>query len=111
MHTKLWMKAILAVLAAGVAAAQQATPVTQSSKANATAERVVAYPVGPGVTAPDLLPTQPLEITQGKCKKKHEDTATFFLVVDLDGVPQTYFFLRPLGNNLDPTLIQMIAVY
>jgi hypothetical protein len=70
---------------------------------------VKAYPVGPGVTTPELLPTQHLEITPERCKKKRQDAARFFLIVDPQGTPRTYYFLHPLGNELDDTLIQILT--
>jgi TonB family protein len=70
---------------------------------------VKVYAAGSGVTAPELLPTQTLEITQGKCKEKHHDTVTFFVIVDSEGAPRTYYFIHPLGNSLDNALIQLVA--
>ncbi len=105
----LWITAPLFVLVTAVAAAQQATPAVPSSKPSLGTVQQKVYAIGSGVTAPELLPSTLLEITEGKCKDKHHDTATFFVIVDSEGVPRIYYFLKPLGNSLDNTLIGMVA--
>ena len=105
----LWITVPFLVLAAIVAAAQQPPPAAPPSRASSSAVQQKVFAMGSGVTAPELLPPNPLEITEGKCKEKHHDTATFFVIVDSEGGPRTYYFIHPLGSSLDNALIGMVA--
>jgi TonB family protein len=105
---RLWGIALFIALATH-AGTQQTNPAALTPPANEESKRVTVYSVGPGVTAPELLPSSPIEIPSGKCKEKRVDTATLFVLVDAQGMPRSYYFIRPLGNNLDEALVGIVA--
>lgn len=62
------------------------------------------------VASPILLPSQPVAIFSGKCKKKNQasNDVRFSLFVDADGNPRRIYFLRALGNSLDQTALDLV---
>jgi TonB family protein len=98
----LWMKALLLALATSFAAAQQQTDsLTPTAPADAQPERVKVYAVGPGVTAPELLPLDLPPFGTDKCGQHVDGTVELSLLVDTAGRARNVMFLHPLGTDLD----------
>jgi TonB family protein len=76
---------------------------------DAQQDRVKVYAVGPGVTAPELLPPIPLPNPAGKCKNKMDGEVVLSILVDATGRPRNLMFLHPLGNDLDKFAFQIVA--
>jgi TonB family protein len=98
---KLWMKALLLALTTSFAAAQQAGTSTPLLDALSPPDRVKVYAVGPGVTAPELLPLQLPPFGTDKCGQHVDGTAELSLLVDTMGRARNVMFLHPLGTDLD----------
>jgi TonB family protein len=101
------------LLTASCAIGQDASPAATPPSADAQPAKVKVYKVGPGVTAPELLPSAPLStplITQtGKCKKKVDGQVVLSILVDTEGHPRNIYFLKALGSDLDRIALQIAA--
>jgi TonB family protein len=106
----LWVVALFVGLGTNFSSGQQNSP-TPSPLPDAHQDRVKVYAVGPGVTAPELLPPAPLPNPAEKCKKKQEVDGKVVLsvLVDEAGQPRNLMFLNPLGNDLDKFALQIVA--
>jgi TonB family protein len=71
--------------------------------------RVNVYAVGPGLTAPELLPPEAVQFPAEKCKEKLDGKALLSLVVDEAGNPRNIQFLRPIGTDLDQFARRVVA--
>lgn len=100
---------LFVVAATSFASGQQTAPSKPSQPVDDQPERVKVYAVGPDVTAPLLLSTNPIQIDAGKCKKKVDSKVTFFVIVDSMGRPRNLMFLAPLGNELDKYALQVAS--
>src|ERR1035438_630996 len=78
---------------------QQAGP-SAPPKPDAQPARVKVYAVGPGVTAPELLPLNLTGMFTGNCGKKMDGKVVLSVLVDEKGQPRNIMFLRPLGTDL-----------
>lgn len=94
---------------AGLASGQQTTPSAPFLLAGNQLERVKVYSVGPGVTAPQLLPLNLPPILGGKCKRKVDGEVVLSVFVDSTGRPRNLMFLKPLGNALDKFALQVAS--
>jgi TonB family protein len=90
-------------------AGQQASPSAPSRQADTQPAPVKVYSVGPGVTAPELLPLNVPPIPDEKCKKKQRVDGKVLLsvLVDETGKPRNIMFLQPLGSDLDKLALQL----
>jgi TonB family protein len=70
---------------------------------------VKVYAVGPGVTAPELLPLNLAPFSAEKCKKKVDGKVVLSLLVDATGRPRNLMFLHPLGTDLDRFALQIVT--
>lgn len=105
---KMWMQALFVALVASFGS-PQASAAVSSLGADAQAERVKVFAVGPGVTAPELLPLN-LPVTYAvKCKKKADIKVVLSVIVDATGRPRNIMFLQPLGADLDKFALLFIA--
>jgi TonB family protein len=104
-----WGILIFVVSAASYAVGQQTVPSAPSQSADDLPERVKIYAVGPGVTAPKLLSTSPIQIDAGECKKKVNSKVVFSMLVDSTGQPRNLMFLQPLGNEMDRFALQVAS--
>jgi TonB family protein len=95
--------ALFVMLGTGFSGGQQASPPAAPPQAPAQPTRVKVYSVGPGVTAPELLPLNMPPFPDEKCKKRQEVDGMVVLsaLVDTTGTPRNVMFLRPLGTDLD----------
>lgn len=96
---KLWMIALLVVLARGFVVGQQTS--APSLQPDVRSERVKVFAVGPGVTAPELLPLRVPDIPNESCKDKLNGKVVLSVIVDAAGLPRNITFLHPLGTDLD----------
>jgi hypothetical protein len=103
----LWLIVLFVLLAASSSGGQQTTPSAPSPLADAQPSRVKVYAVGPGVTAPELLPLKLAPFPDEKCKKKVDGTIVLSLLVDAAGQAHNIFFLHPLGTDLDKIALQI----
>jgi len=72
--------------------------------------RVKVYAVGPGVTAPELLPLNLPPIPSSKCKNKVNGKVVLSVLVDEKGRPRNIMFLKPLGSELDKFALRAVAL-
>jgi TonB family protein len=104
----LWFVALLVGFSASFSGGQQADP-SAPPKPDSQPARVKVYTVGPGVTAPELLPPNLAPIPTGKCKKKVDGKVVLSVLVDETGQPRNLMFLRPLGTDLDRLAFQTVV--
>lgn len=99
--------ALLALLAASLAAAQQAAPSTPPVAADQPVA-ITAYYAGPGVSAPELIPITLNDLFTGHCKKV-DGTAVLSAVVDTGGTPRNVSYTVFIGNDLDRLAARWVA--
>jgi hypothetical protein len=97
------------LLTASYAIGQEASPSATPPSADAHPAKVKVYTLGPGVTAPELLPPDPLTIPEGKCKKKMNDTVELSILIDAEGRARNIYFIHALGTDLDKYILQLVA--
>lgn len=99
----LWAAALFVMLGTSFSFGQQTSPPATPPQAPAQPARVKVYAVGPGVTAPELLPLNVPPFPDEKCKKSQKESGQVVLsiLVDATGTPRNVMFLRPLGTDLD----------
>jgi TonB family protein len=71
--------------------------------------RVKVYTVGPGVTAPELLPVKMPAFSADKCKKKVDGKVVLSAIVDAAGLPWNLLFVRQSSPELDQLAHQVVA--
>jgi TonB family protein len=112
MRRLLWIVPFI-LLAVSYAIGQETSYVAPSAPTATTLAKVKVYTMGPGVTAPELLPSIPLStalISQtGKCKKKVDGQVVLSILVDTEGRPRNIYFLKALGSDLDRIALQIAA--
>jgi TonB family protein len=101
--------ALFVVSSASFSGGQQDSSSAASPATDAQPARLKVYAVGPGVTAPELLPLGPPLAPAEKCKKKMDGKAVLSVIVDTAGQPHNIMFLRPLGTDLDKFALQIAA--
>jgi TonB family protein len=104
-----WAIALFVLASASASISQQATPPAPSHATDAPAERVKVYAIGPDVTAPLLLPHDFTKDLAKECRTKMDGTVLLSFLVDTAGLPHHAIFLRPLGTDLDPLALSIIA--
>jgi TonB family protein len=105
----LWVIALFASLGTSFSGGQQNSSSAPPSLPDAQQARVKVYAVGPGVTAPELIPPAPLPNPVGKCKNQIDGKVVLSVIVDTTGRPRNLMFLYPLGNDLDKFALQVAA--
>jgi TonB family protein len=98
--------ALFVGLGASLSHAQQRGPTAANPDKTAGQEPV--YSVGPGVTAPELLPAN-LPVSSSNCKGKDHGTVIFSFYVDETGVPREITFVRVLGTDLDRLALLIVS--
>jgi TonB family protein len=98
---RLGLVALFVVLGAGCSYAQQAGLSMTPEGTPAQSERVKVDSVGPGVTAPVLLPLDLGPAPTDKCKKKVDGRVELSLLVDTKGQARNIMFIKPLGTEVD----------
>jgi TonB family protein len=104
--------ALFIVSGASFSSGQQAGSPAPSKQADAQPPQVKVYSVGPGVTAPELLPLNLPPIPDEKCKKKQrvDGKVVLSVLVDTTGTPRNIMLLQPLGSELDKFALQVATV-
>jgi len=98
--------ALLFLSAAVLGWAQTTIPPAPAAAGNPAGALPLVHYAGPGVAAPELIPFAAPAGVSGHCKK-FDGIAELFMVVDSQGVPRQFFFLRALGNELDRMLLNI----
>jgi TonB family protein len=102
------MRRLIATTAV-LASAAMLAGASDRARAQAPAQdRVSVYVVGDTVTAPRLLPSLPIEVMKGKCKRPLEGRVALSFIVDESGTPRNITFLRVLGNDLDKLALHVV---
>jgi TonB family protein len=104
----LWFVALFVGLGTSFSGGQQAD-LSAPPKPDSQPSRVKVYSVGPGVTAPELLPLNVTNISTKKCKKKVDGKVVFTVLVDETGKPRNIMFLQPLGWEVDKLALQVVT--
>ena len=104
----LWFVALFVGLGISFSGGQQPSP-SALPKPDSQLARVKVYTLGPGVTAPELLPLAPLSFPTEKCKRKMDGKVVLSVLVDEKGQPRNLMFLHPLGTDLDKFALQIAA--
>lgn len=89
--------------ASGVSGGQQAASSSAAPAVKAQPAPVKVYSVGPGVTAPELLPFNLPPISGEECRRKQrqDGKVVLSLLVDTSGNPRNIMFRNPLGTEAD----------
>ena len=104
---KLGLIALLVALGPGCVCGQQTGTCLPPWARSTQPERVKVYAVGPGVTAPELLPLDLPPISPEKCKEKIDGKVELSVLVDTAGRARNIMFLSPLGNDADKFALQI----
>ena len=105
----LWAIALFVGLATSFSSGQQNTPSSPLPAADPQPAKVMVYTMGPGVTAPELLPVTQAPISDEKCKKKVKSEIPISLYVDAEGVPLNLAILNPKDSKLDEFALNTVA--
>jgi TonB family protein len=101
--------ALLVVSSGSFSSGQQTGPSAPSPLPDAQPAHVKVYAIGPGITAPELLPLNPTPIPTGKCKNKQDGIVILSVIVDATGQPRNLVFFHPVGTDLDKFALQIAA--
>lgn len=101
--------ALSMLLVATLADGQQSSPATPSAPNELKAERVMVYEVGPGVTAPEIIPANGPSIPARKCKQMTSGSVGILFLVDTAGHPRNLSFTLPLGNDLEKLALRIVG--
>jgi len=88
--------------------AQRPAETASATVGNSSAVRPPVRYAGPGVTAPQLISFNAVVTPPEHCKKI-DGAATLFVVVDGTGSPSEFFFIHPIGNDLDKMALEIVA--
>lgn len=105
----LFVVALFVISSASSSGGQQTGSSSPPCVPNPQSARVKVYAVGPGVTAPELLPLNPTPISAEKCKNKVDGIVILSVIVDATGQPRNLMFFHPVGTNLDKFALQIAA--
>jgi TonB family protein len=105
----LWFVALFAGLGASIFAEQQTSPSAPPPVPDAQPAKVMVYTMGPGVTAPELIPVIQAPIPNEKCKKKVNAEILLSTYIDAAGVPNNITLLQPNGSELDEMAFKIVA--
>ena len=105
----LWAIAFFVGLATSFSGGQENSPSSPPPEPGAQPDKVTVYTMGPGVTAPELLPVTQAPISDEKCKKKIKSEIPISLSVDAEGVPLNLAILSPKDSKLDELALYTVA--
>jgi outer membrane biosynthesis protein TonB len=88
---------------------QQAASTSPSSDAYTAEPGQGLFLVGQNVSAPEILPTDPIVTEAAICKKKLAGKAVLSFLVDASGIPRNIAFEEGAGNGLDQFAYKMIS--
>jgi len=98
------LTALIFLFGSGILTGQQSG---SSPAASTPPERVKIYAIGPGVTAPELLPLNSSQFPNERCQRKLDGRVVLSIIVDATGRPRNVMFLHPLGSDLDRFALQI----
>jgi TonB family protein len=101
--------ALLFILVTGLSGGQQTSPSVPVSSADAQPAPVKVYAVGPGVTAPELLPLDLGPFPKQKCKRKMDGKVELALLVDTEGKPRNIVLDEPFSTDLDRLALKFVS--
>jgi TonB family protein len=104
-----WLIALTLVVAALASHGEQDASTPSSPQSNTTGRDPGMFIVGPGVSAPELLPAAPLVIEEESCKKKLGGKAVLSFLVDATGSPRNIAFEEGAGGGLDEIAYKMVS--
>src|SRR5579859_559630 len=96
-----------ALLAAGTALAQNVAVQSNPEQSEPQPQPVKVYSVGPGVTAPELLPLNLPPFNAEKCGGKSDGKVKLSILVDTAGHARNTMFLHPTGTDTDRFAIKL----
>ena len=105
---RLFIVTLIAVLSELISVAQQDGSSAISKPLQVEPAPLTFYYVGPGVTSPELLPSAPLPVFDGKCKKR-TDSVEFVVIVDKMGQPRGITYSRGLITDSDKLALQIVT--
>jgi len=105
----LWAIAFFVGLATSFSGGQENSPSSPPPEPGAQPDKVTVYTMGPGVTAPELLPVTQALILDEKCRKKIKSEIPISLHVDAEGVPLNLAILNPKDSKLDELALNTVA--
>jgi TonB family protein len=108
MRRSLWIVPFV-LLTASYAIGQDASPAATPPSADAQPAKVMVYTMEPGVTAPELLPSNQPPIPEEKCKKKVDGVVVFSAFVDATGVLCDVKLLHSVNSEVDEIARKVIA--
>jgi TonB family protein len=88
-------------LATSFSGGQQNSPSAPPPESDVQPVIAKVYAIGPGVTAPELLPLNVADISSEECKKKVGGKVLFSLLVDATGQPRNPVILDSFDSNMD----------
>jgi len=95
------VSALFVMLGTGFSGGQQTSPPAPPPQAPAQPVRVKVYSVGPGVTAPELLPVNQPPFPAEECKKKMDGQVVLSVLVDATGKPRNIVIIQSIGSELE----------
>ncbi len=98
-----------ALLVTSYSGGQQITQTVTGLQADTQPAPVKVYAVGPGVSAPELLPLDLGPVPMEKCRRKVNGKFALSLIVDETGKPRNIMFLHPLGTDLDLFALKIVG--
>ena len=101
--------ATFGLLGASVGSAQSTAQVAIAPEAASGAAKVKVYALGPGITAPELIPLDAQPPVGGKCKKKLDGPVEFSLVIDAEGKSKNIRYLRTVGAPVDQLALHLVS--
>lgn len=105
----LWVVALFVTLSMSFSGGQQAVTSGLPPVPDVQPARVKVYSVGPGVTAPKLLPLNLAPISDEQCKMKVGGKVVLSVLVDTTGQLHNIMFLKPLGTDLDRFALKIVS--
>jgi TonB family protein len=99
--------ALTVMLAASTSLGQQNGAPTLSGASHVQPATLTYYYVGPNVSSPELIPSNPQPVFAGKCKKQ-DDSVEFVVIVDETGDPREVSYSRELGTDADKLALQIV---
>ena len=103
-----FLVALIAILVASTLLGQENSAPGLSEAPRVQPSRSVYHSVDPGVTPPQLLPSEPLPVFTGKCKKQ-DDSVEFVATVNERGEPRDIIYSRGLVTDADRLALQIVT--
>jgi TonB family protein len=103
-----FLAALIVMIAASISLGQQNGAPALSKPSRVQPAPSTYYFVGPDVASPELIPSNPLPVFTGKCKKQ-DDSVEFGVIVDETGEPRNITYSRGLVTDSDRLALQIVT--